>query len=85
MLMSPTTIPGERILLRNTPPGRKLPSQIKRKRKVVSKYPLKRNPTSKAPKILPIKEPKLLDAEYSLEPMSYHVTINPRNQEPVNG
>ena len=41
--------------------------------------------TSKAPKILPIKEPKLLDAEYSLEPMSYHVTINPRNQEPVNG
>jgi hypothetical protein len=50
MFMSPTTIPGERIRLRNTPPGKKLPSQIKRKRKVVPKESLKKTPAIKRTK-----------------------------------
>ena len=33
--------------------------------------------TSKNPKVLPIKEPDLRGAHYNMEPVSYHVTINP--------
>jgi hypothetical protein len=37
--------------------------------------------TSKTPKILPIKEPRLYDAVYKLEPVVYHVAINPHEHQ----
>ena len=37
--------------------------------------------TSITPKILPIKEPRLYEADYRLEPVAYHVTIAPHENQ----